>query len=327
MISRQFTRILLGALTVFATGLIFHYMRQSQDSLVYGVSAASKKIIGTSSALFYHHDPDAFLQQFEECFFDLDQCRVLYWHVQKTGGSYIASRFYPVLNNGSFYNSREWCCNEKFMKQSFWPNTEEFCSKRLGVYEVRSHDYQQVVEACQSIEKNVPADQRSRYIGFVSIREPIARTLSAIHQRCNVHSAKLDAYMREACEQCSYEDHRYKPFFEKFVNETNDIYSGLKHYLMGNNAIDFPVYIIDNEQIDDFFTKLEYKVNEEFQDYFKRHKELNRVFKFPPGKSNAETSEKLCDFGMPSELIKQHRIALDAYHWIWSRGYIRNDGN
>ena len=148
MFSRQFARILLGALIVFAIGLIFHYMRQSRDSLV--VSVSSKQVpqsAPTSSALFYHHDPDVFLQQFEECMLDMDYCHVLYWHIQKTGGSYIASRLHPVFNNGTLYNSREWCCNEKFMKHSFKLETENFCSKKLGVYEVRSHEYQQV---CQS---------------------------------------------------------------------------------------------------------------------------------------------------------------------------------
>ena len=95
---------------------------------------------------------------------------------------------------------------------------------------------------------------------------------------------------------------------------------------MNNNAIDFPVYIIDNEQIDEFFTKLEYRVTQVFHDYFTRHPERNRSsYHFPNGKRNSEATEKLCDFGMSSALMKQHRIALDAYHWIWSRGYVHND--
>lgn len=306
-------------------GLIFHDIWSSNDSLRMSVTAKSKPSTISagsiaSNALFYYHAPDDFMQQFSECMFELESCHVLYWHVQKTGGSYIASRLYPVYNNRAGYNSREWCCNDKFMKQSFWPNVEMYCSKKLGVYEVRSEEYQQVVQACQSLNDTVLPKQH-RYIGFVSIREPIERTLSAIHQRCNVHSSKLDAYTRAACECCSYDDDAYKPFFEKFVNETNNVYIGLKQRLLSNHLMDIPIYMVDNEQIDDFFSRLEDIVNHKFKETFENDPH-NRSFQFPGGKSNAEASQKLCDFGMPSALMKQHRVSLDIYHWIWSGGYL-----
>ncbi len=308
-------------------GVIFYDIRLSKNSLLFSVSNTTTKaqvssgllVSATSNAIFYYHEPDIFMQQFTECMFELESCHVLYWHVQKTGGSYIASRLHPVFNNGESYNSREWCCNDKFMKERFWPNVEKYCSKKLGVYEVRSHEYLQVVQACQN--SNATVTKNHRYIGFVSIREPIERTLSAIHQRCNVHSSQLDPYTREACERCSYDDDTYKPFFEKIVNDTNAIYSGLKEHILSDHSIEIPLLIIDNEQIDNFFGKLEDTVNQRFKKRFEKDPQ-NRSFHFPRGKANAEVSKKLCDFGMPSAMMKQHGIALDAYHWIWSKNYV-----
>lgn len=318
--------VLGAAFSLLIPAIIFHDISSSRGMFLQSVSVRNKTMSSlpvppSKDTLFYYHDPGTFLRKFSECFFEGDYCHVLYWHVQKTGGSYLASRLYPVYNRGEWYDSRSWCCNDKFMKNEFWPNVTTYCSKKLGVYEVRPKEYVEVVRACQDFrEKRFNASEttkRHRYIGLVSVREPIERTLSAIHQQCNVHSGQLHQDTHDICERCSYEEDADKPFYEKFVNKTNDAYIGLKEtIILSDPKIDIPLYIIDNEQIDVFFEKLEDLISLRSMHYF------NRTFHFPQGKSNSEKSDKLCDFGMPSALMRQHRSSLQAYHWLWYGDYL-----
>jgi hypothetical protein len=316
--------MLMAVLAVLVPAIIFHDIWLSHNVLMQSVSPRNKTTPAlpmTKDVLFYYHSPETFLRKFTECLFEGDYCHVLYWHVQKTGGSFLASRLYPVYNLGEWYNSREWCCNGKFMKNEFWPNVTKFCSKKLGVYEVRPEEYLEVVQACQDFRENhfnASETKRHRYIGLTSVREPIQRSLSAIHQRCNVHSSKLDQKTREICERCSYEEVADKPFYEKVVNETNGVFSGMKEHILSDPGIDIPMYIIDNEQIDEFFSKVEDIVNLRAK---KAERHFNGTFHFPAGKSNSEKPDKLCDFGMPSGLMRQHRVSLDVYHWLWSGDY------
>jgi hypothetical protein len=191
----------------------------------------------------------------------------------------------------------------------------------MGVYEVRSHEYQEVLRTCQDFRRNQLRNSTSettgrqhRYIGFVSVREPIQRSLSAVHQTCNVHQSSLRPEVRETCERCNYRVDGDKPFFEKYVSQTNNFYTGVKDLVHSNSdGGDIPLYVIDNDDINDMFQQLENAVNRRF-----KRDRSNMTFHFPPGKKNSEATAKLCDFGMPSSLMKQHQPAFDAYHWIWS---------
>jgi hypothetical protein len=202
------------------------------------------------------------------------------------------------------------------MKNEFWPNVTKYCSKKLGVYEVRPEEYLQVVQACQDFRENDSETRRHRYIGLISVREPIERSVSAIHQKCNVHSGKLLPKTHDICERCSYDNDTDKAFYDKIVNETNGVFTGMKEHLLSDPNVDIPLYIIDNEQIDDFFWKLEDLLNLNLRAHKDYH--FNGTFHFPDGKSNVEKSDKLCDFGMPSVLMRHHRTSLDIYHWLWS---------
>jgi Sulfotransferase family len=272
----------------------------------------------TAKATFYHHEPKVFVDEFFECLADREHCKVLYWHIQKTGGSYIASKMYPYFNEER-YRSKEWCCNEKFMKDRFRHNSAEYCSKRLGIYEVQPQHYREVLQTCQDFTEKYnntsesTARPKHRYIGFVSVREPIQRTLSAIHQACNVHQSHLPNDVKETCQRCSYHVDGDKAFFEKFVNQTNTVYKGLEDLLSSYPTLDIPLYIIDNDQINDLFQQLENTFNHRLEGEGRAP-----TFRFPDGKKNSEAAAKLCDFGMTSSLMKQHVNALNAYHRIWS---------
>lgn len=267
--------------------------------------------------LSYHEAPDVLVKEISDCIFDQRYCHVLYWHVQKTGGSYISSKLYPAFNRES-YHSKEWCCNDKFMKQAFWPNTSMYCAKRMGVYEVRPEDYKKVLQECTNLARVGPkSTKQHRYIGMISIREPIQRTHSGIHQRCNVHTSKLDNKTHDICERCTY-DGDDKGFYEKIVNDTNLVYKGMQG-ILSDPEIDIPLYVIDNDDIDAFFTQLEESIAHHLN---RAGLSLpNGTFQFPSGNANAEAKQKLCNFGMPSSLMKQHQPALQAYHWFWSGAF------
>ena len=62
-----------------------------------------------SDTLLYANDREKFTETFASCIDD-PSCRILYNHLQKTGGSYLASKLHPILDeNGKRYNSNKWC--------------------------------------------------------------------------------------------------------------------------------------------------------------------------------------------------------------------------
>ena len=209
--------------------------------------------------------------------------------------------------------------------KKFWQNAPSYCSKKLGVYEVRTNEYQQIVLACQKFRDSnssaLTTPKRHRYIGLITIREPIERSLSAIHQRCNVHSSDLDNETQGVCERCNYNEKGDQLFFEKIVKDTNDAYTGLKEFILSSpSSIDIPFYVLDMEHLSEFVGKLQDTIDKRVRNKFVDQD--NRTFHFPKGKSNAEAAMKLCDFGMPSALMKQHHEALETYHGVWSGEYL-----
>ena len=210
------------------------------------------------------------------------------------------------------------------MKRRFRPNVKEICSTRFGVYEVRAHQFHEVLQTCHDFQNEIlnnttettGNDGQHRYIGFVSIREPIQRSVSAIHQACNAFPASLPQLMRQKCERCSYDIDDDKPFFDRHVSDTNKFYSGLVDMLVPDSlsVIDIPIYVVDNDHVNDMFQRLETSIDRELSE-----QGSNTTFHFPAGEKNTEAAIKLCDFGMKSSMMKRHQEALDAYHRIWSK--------
>eukprot|EP00934_Nitzschia_sp_Nitz4_P009455 Nitzschia sp. Nitz4//scaffold3_size479765//145490//146458//NITZ4_000063-RA/size479765-processed-gene-0.301-mRNA-1//-1//CDS//3329550647//9445//frame0 len=313
--SRKIPPIILASTILLSLLAYVDYTLVGQWSLSLSRTNASLAVADTGQnlvnpdRLFYRRNSKRFVEDITECIIDRKSCHVLYWHVQKTGGSYIASKFYPLFN-GEAYKSKEWCCNSDFMEKTFEQKTNKYCSKRLGVYEVKPEQFQQVIDTCTSITSNSSSTRPRRYIGLMSVREPIQRTLSAIHQRCNVHVSALKNETYETCSRCSYTGDDMA-FYDTFVNTTNEVYKSMKENLLQNSSIDIPLYVIDNDDIDDFFHKIEVAITESSSF------PLNNTFHFHRGTANSENKEKHCDFGMPSKVMKQQRPALQAYHWLW----------
>jgi hypothetical protein len=371
--------------------------------------------------IYYAHEPIRFTTEFARCARER-QCKLLYWHVQKTGGTYLASRLYKIINRvkgQDGYNSKEWCCHEDFMKRKFRTNTTKYCTMEFGVYEVRPWQYREVVETCRrqqstptppqqrrtvtssenmnitryyytsSDNNNHSQSTRLEHIGLITIREPLERTLSQIHQQCNVHRSHLKPKEREICNRCQYTNNNDvegddnhgnddQSFFDHIANTTNKIYQEMKNMIdvgthmaiatttsvegVGDddrwtaqkNYLDIPMLILNNEDMDSFFDRLEKHVSNILsKSYNKTSKSSNSIstttstttnqnddddgdessYHLPRGKTNSaqnhDTKNKVnhkesvsslekqwCDFAMPSQFMKYHRPSLDVYRWF-----------
>ena len=236
------------------------------------------------------------------------KCHIVYFHIQKTGGTYIASRLSPVMNLER-YNSKEWCCGDSFMYNSFRQNITNYCiNKKMGIYEVTPEQYTEILDTCKQV---IPSDHTM--IGLITIREPIQRTISQIHQLCNVNPHRNEQYVQDICERCNYtvnDDDKY--FYDKKTNKTNWIYSGVQD-VISNTTIDVPLLILDSTDITEFFDTLEDIATQSLR----RINSLldNETFHFPVGRYNPER-KTICDFAMPSSMMKHHADSLRTYRWI-----------
>lgn len=143
----------------------------------YQMQMTSNKSSGVP--LLYAADPYKFASAFTSCMTD-PSCRIMYNHIQKTGGSYLASRLHPVLDeNGRKYVSKKWCCDTGLWNR-FANQTNHFCGLKFGLYETGVPMFANIIETCQQHTK-----KRKREIALITIRDPIKRTLSRINMRCN----------------------------------------------------------------------------------------------------------------------------------------------
>ena len=209
--------------------------------------------------LLYSADPYKFASAFTSCMTD-PACRIMYNHIQKTGGSYLASRLYPVLDeNGRKYVSKKWCCDTGLWNR-FANQTNHFCGLKFGIYETGVPMFANIIETCQQHTK-----KRKREIALITIRDPIKRTLSRINMRCNRSYKTLSEGRKKICQRCNYNySTADRKFYDHYVNQTNYFYTGLAAtsprlltMLNKEDAISSNVLILDNTDIDPFFANIE----------------------------------------------------------------------
>jgi len=216
--------------------------------------------------LVFARDSLAFVDAFVDCIRD-ENCHIFYHHVQKTGGSYVAARLYPILN-GKSYDGSQWCCHEGFMSR-FQQNIPKFCSLKLGIYEVHGSQFEQVVATCMDhhhqqkalSDNNTTNDSRCssssihqmpvRFLALASIREPIQRTLSMIHQVCNKNFNGLPSEEKAICKRCSYSGDD-KVYWDDHCLKTNQAYANLTYRIPSADLL-----IIDSMFLDKFFAMVE----------------------------------------------------------------------
>jgi Sulfotransferase family len=246
--------------------------------------------------------PSEFVTTLLDCM-DSDNCHVLYHHIQKTGGSHVASRLFPVFEERS-YNSSEWCCNEKFLTERFRQNPQDYCSRKMSIYEIKTDDFAEIHQICHDIYPS------RKFVTLISIREPIQRTLSMIHHQCNKNFDLKNPYEQAMCLKCAYVNDSI-PFWDSFVRQTNTLYANLMDVMQHRNlrlkhlGRKMPIWLIlDNLMIDPFFDLIESSLSE----------------KTMKGRWNKEQT-KICNFGMPSIMMKNLLPAQAVYSGL-AGGYL-----
>jgi hypothetical protein len=215
------------------------------------------------------------------------------------------------------YSSKEWCCHDSFMTKRFRSDPEGYCRRQLGVYEVRSHHFAEVIETCQNIS-TMMLDNHT-FLGMISIREPLEQTISAIHQQCNVHSGALEEPFRSICERCSYSGNDTS-YFDRVTNGTNAIFQGIQSVIV-DPSLKVPILILDNVDITDFFQHVESHATNVLRKFGTLTS--NETFHFPLGRTNSQDKvpDRLCDFAMPATMMKYHAASLELYRWLTQGRY------
>jgi hypothetical protein len=305
--------------------------------------------------LLYPQNPQRFTNILFQCL-EEPKCHFLYHHVPKTAGSFIASSLFPIFEHGERYRSREWCCFEIVMGK-FFNNTEDYCVRRkMGVYEVRGDEYAQVLETCE--EKY--SDAGHTYVGLVTTREPIQRTLSLIHQQCNSGYDKKNPRYQAFCRNCTY-DSNSEEFWQRFIDDTNNAYVTMDEYLNDRKAAAAAAAVallVVAGGDDDFVSPSSSTIRERrssgggttsssssssastknkspvlvidnsmVNDFFQRLdaglEERNRAT-IQRGETNPEDLS-VCNFGMTSRMFKLLRPANSVFLDLWSGYYHRYD--
>jgi hypothetical protein len=194
-----------------------------------------------------------------------------------------------------------------------------YCNKKFGVYEVKADQYLEIIQTCKRVMSHNTTTVDATFLGFISIRQPLERTVSAIHQRCNHGRGSTIPSQRNICERCSYSVEEDRFFFDHFVNQTNEIYSGVDA-LLSDPLLSIPLWFLDNTDITLFFESLEQVATQQMQEA--KALPRNETFHFPKSnRTNAQdkVKTKICDFGMTSAMMKNHAGSLKIYRWILER--------
>jgi len=91
----------------------------------------------------------------------------------------------------------------------------------------------------------------ARAILLVTVREPIARTISFIHQICNKHLEIRDNITLKACRTCSYSSN--KEFWDTQFLEREAMFSESIQKVVYSNIANTTVVMVDTMDLDDFY--------------------------------------------------------------------------
>jgi len=271
--------------------------------------------------LFYRpSNANKFSAIFVSCQLD-PACRIIYHHVQKTGGSLVASRLNPIIeensegiNTGEQYNATRWCCGPNMMKR-FRERPDYYCGLKLGIYETDGPIFGEVVRTCRQKTadaagaKEESSVKRTREVAFITMREPIQRTMSQVNQQCNKGYDKKRPEVQAICDKCDYNWNKSGHFFDQFVTETNELYTGMARtipfVLEQFRGVESHLLILDSVDIDSFFSDIE----------------IASGRSFPQGGEKGENTEKVghCSFPMPSSMMRGLKPALEVYR-NWTMG-------
>ena len=260
----------------------------------------------------YHLKPDLFTSAISNCLLD-DQCRIIYHHVGKSGGTTIEDTFFrmypPELKS---------CCGGKILGKLANDDKarEKYCMAKFSSYQILGKYVEGLTESCMEIITNATKDkqhdpgQTPRSIILTTYREPISRTLSSIHQLCNKQSGKRKNETIEACTECRYDFGT--EVWDHVVKMTNDHYEGVAEVA----ALQIPnVQVISLDMID---------ISPALDRLRARLKaDINRIGRedvpeVPMTQWRNPERKSVCSFAMTSEMIKSLGTAQDVYRNLTS---------
>ena len=304
----------------------------------------------------YQRQPQKVIEIFDNCVGN-DKCHVLYQHVQKTGGSYLASKLKPTLekvpggqNNNNRYVPNEWCCGSNLIKR-FQNNTSQFCTNyKFSIYEMNSLEFSTILETCSKY--NEQEEGGHTYVSIVTVREPIQRTISQIHQQCNKGYKVHAEYYQKYCQQCMFleDDSKNNKFWiEEFVHKTNKVFVELQQLLEQRQTQtrqtqqaqqqtqysmkDIPILILDSTMINDFLNTLDdrwTKLRQQQQEQQQQGRFIPRPIPNDEDidQSNTNKNKKkkknivminkeetnICNFGITSTMMRELAPSLCLYN-------------
>jgi hypothetical protein len=201
------------------------------------------------------------------------------------------------------------CCDDKLMG-NFLSSPDKFCLASFQSYQVLPSKFPTILETCQRVyEKQNVTNHRMQLL--VSIREPISRTLSFIHQQCNRNGRRRPKELLQACNRCNFDQD--KDVWLGFADRTNKEYEDI-HSLMASRVImdadekeplkinrSIPVLALDLDDLSPFFQELKGILPDTHNNRFHRKSTFNK-----------EELDR-CNFHMSSEMIKALSKSTRSY--------------
>jgi hypothetical protein len=285
----------------------------------------------TKAALDYHFHGTDFTQSFASCVMD-PNCQIYYHHVQKAAGSTIENMAVNLVH--ARQGNRGSCCGDDMMSR-FNSSSAYYCQLKFAAFQVRGSQFEQIVKTCMDMDYLLNQSQPQRVIALTSYREPIARTLSYIHQICNkvrtdrsekkpfsglknltnaslhLQNAKFRTKeVLEACDRCSFEQD--VDIWMSYVNKTNiedmELYNVVRSsFLTSANKVE--LLAIDAADVSRFFSQLKDALPERY------HTALQHAHS-----ANLELTDR-CSFGVSSAMIKGLALSTDIYRNLTSGSY------
>lgn len=230
----------------------------------------------------FHLDPEAFVSTLAGCFHDAN-CRIYYYHLAKSGGTDLESKMF------AYFSKRiDPCCNQRLMRR-FRNDTDMHCQANFSSYEVTAPMFiDEIVPTCMNITGG-------RAVILATFREPIQRTVSSIHQKCNKKFYARSVKLKRACTRCSYLQD--KDFWNEFIEFSNHEYEMVKDVVTAKIP-KTTVLTIDMTDLSILYGKL--------------HSISNHSAFLNKERVNSEETQR-CDFGFTSEMMRRVRPSFEIY--------------
>lgn len=260
---------------------------------------------GNAGAINYYLHPSAFTDIIVNCMSD-PNCRIIYHHVGKSGGTTIEEVFYTL-----YPPKLKSCCGPKLMGKLATNSIArtQYCTAKFSSYQILGKYMEGLATSCMFVNnggKRKGNDIKSRTVILTSFREPIQRCLSSIHQMCNKNLDGRSNATLMACRECKYDvdNDQTLPVWDKVINMTLDHYAGVE-FVTKLRLDNVRVVSIDMLDINSFFDRLRVKLKPSGLDV------PETPWRNPERKS-------VCSFSMPSEMMKLLAPAQSVYRNLTS---------